>query len=130
MNSAGAGNCAGIFRFRVAQARWMIRTTLCLIGLLCAVSGAASAVQIEQETFGCKSMADATQLLRLGQATDLTDYDTRLQKLVRAGECRIWTAADAVTVEDEGDGLVCLASSGMRQTCYWSAPEARRLAQP
>lgn len=51
-------------------------------------------------------MANAQQLLRLRQAADLTDYDARLQKLVRDGDCRVWTAGDAVTVVDEDDGLV------------------------
>lgn len=75
-------------------------------------------------------MANAQQLLRLRQAADLTDYDARLQKLVRDGDCRVWTAGDAVTVVDEDDGLVCLASGAMRRICYWSAPEANRPAQP
>lgn len=108
----------------------MIRATLCLIGLLWVMPSAAVTAQVEQETFGCKSMANAMQLLRLRQAADLTEYDTRLHTLVRAGECRVWTAGDAVTVEDEDDGLVCLASGSMRRTCYWSAPEAGRLARP
>ncbi len=103
----------------------MLRATLCLTGLIWAMSGTASAIQTEQDAFGCKSMANATQLLMWRQATDKSDYETRLHKLMRAGECRVWTAADAVIVEDESDGLVCLAPTGARNRCYWSAPPCR-----
>ena len=51
----------------------MFRATLRLIGLLWAMPGAAFEAQIEQETFGCKSLANALQLLSLRQTANLTD---------------------------------------------------------
>jgi hypothetical protein len=108
----------------------MLRTTLCVVGSLWALSSAASTTPVDQEAFGCQSMANATQLLTLRQAGDVSDYEDRLHKLVRAGECRVWTAADAVTVEDQGDGLVCFAPSGARNRCYWSAPGFGPQVQP
>lgn len=109
--------------------RRMIPATLCLVGLIWVMPCTTLAAQSDQETFGCKSIANTTQVLALRQNTDQTDSDTRLQRLVRAGECRMWTATDAVTVEDESDGLVCLAPNGVHRSCYWSAPRSGRLAR-
>lgn len=108
----------------------MLRATLCLAGLIWAMPVTASTSQTEPGAFGCKSMANAAQLLTLRQSTDPSDYETRLHKLMRAGECRVWTAADAVTIEDESDGLVCLAPTDARNRCYWSAPGSGRQLQP
>ncbi|WP_232629824.1 hypothetical protein [Methylobacterium sp. Leaf118] len=113
----------------------MIRASLRRVGLLLAMlhlamPHPAAAVPGEPPDFGCKSMANTTQLLALRRASDPTPYDERLQRLVRAGECRQWTATDPVIVEDESDRLVCLAPGGGRGICYWSVPGPGPAARP
>ncbi|WP_210250405.1 hypothetical protein, partial [Methylobacterium oxalidis] len=97
------------------------RVLLCLPVLVWSAVTSAPAAQIERETFGCKSMANAERLTALRMSEDEGAYEDRLGRLLRAGECRAWAVDDAVTIEDEADSFVCLAPKGSRGHCFWSA---------
>ncbi|WP_156375761.1 hypothetical protein [Methylobacterium sp. Leaf125] len=71
------------------------------------------------EKVGCKSIYTLQELIRLKIASIEDQYITRLGKLIRLGDCKIWTSKDRIVLGDTSDGLTCV-NIETNNICYWS----------
>ena len=93
-----------------------MRTALTIAAFSLALTGAASADQLEGDGPGCKDKAIAAKLITL------EDFDPAYIEIWAKGmqdqSCRGYSAGQEVTVDERADGMACVRAAD-DEACFW-----------